>query len=80
MDKEFITDSMKADVLIAALPYIQKYYGKTVVVKYGGNAMIDPRSILGLFAFVGKDALLVAPDDLNPNYFMKLVKRMGVAA
>ena len=45
-----------------------------------GNAMIDPRSILGLFAFVGKDALLVAPDDLNPNYFMKLVKRMGVAA
>ena len=42
MDKEFITDSMKADVLIAALPYIQKYYGQTVVVKYGGNAMIDP--------------------------------------
>lgn len=42
MDKNFITDSMKADVLIAALPYIQKYYGKTVVVKYGGNAMIDP--------------------------------------
>lgn len=42
MDNEFITDSMKADVLIAALPYIQKYYGKTVVVKYGGNAMIDP--------------------------------------
>ncbi len=42
MNSEFITDSMKADVLIAALPYIQKYYGKTVVVKYGGNAMIDP--------------------------------------
>ncbi len=42
MENEFITDSMKADVLIAALPYIQKYYGKTVVVKYGGNAMIDP--------------------------------------
>lgn len=42
MDKNFISDSMKADVLIAALPYIQKYYGKTVVVKYGGNAMIDP--------------------------------------
>lgn len=42
MDNNFLTDSMKADVLIAALPYIQKYYGKTVVVKYGGNAMIDP--------------------------------------
>jgi hypothetical protein len=42
--------------------------------------MIDPRSILGLFAFIGKDALLVAPDNLNPKYFMKLVKKMGVAA
>lgn len=33
-------NSLKAKVLTAALPYIQKYYGKTVVVKYGGNAMI----------------------------------------
>ncbi|MDD2955575.1 MAG: acetylglutamate kinase [Oscillospiraceae bacterium] len=31
----------KAEVLIQALPYIQKYYGRVVVVKYGGNAMID---------------------------------------
>lgn len=31
----------KAYVLIRALPYIQKYSGKTVVVKYGGNAMIN---------------------------------------
>ncbi len=45
-----------------------------------GSTMIDPRSILGLFAFIGKDALLVAPDNLNPKYFMKLVKKMGVAA
>lgn len=30
-----------AGVLIEALPYIQKYYGKTVVVKYGGNAMVN---------------------------------------
>ena len=29
----------KAKILIEALPYIQKFYGKTVVVKYGGNAM-----------------------------------------
>jgi len=32
----------RAHVLIEALPYIQKYYNKTVVVKYGGNAMINP--------------------------------------
>lgn len=31
----------KAKVLIEALPYIQKFYGKTVVIKYGGNAMIN---------------------------------------
>ncbi|SHI05310.1 acetylglutamate kinase [Clostridium grantii] len=31
----------KAQVLIQALPYIQKYNGKTIVVKYGGNAMIN---------------------------------------
>ena len=31
----------RAQVLVEALPYIQEYYGKTVVVKYGGNAMIS---------------------------------------
>jgi hypothetical protein len=36
-----ITNATKANVLIQALPYIQKYYNKIVVVKYGGNAMID---------------------------------------
>ncbi|MFQ5587403.1 MAG: acetylglutamate kinase [Nitrospiria bacterium] len=32
----------KADVLIEALPYIQAFFGKTIVIKYGGAAMIDP--------------------------------------
>ena len=31
----------RSTVLVEALPYIQKYYGKTVVIKYGGNAMIN---------------------------------------
>lgn len=31
----------KAEILVEALPYIQKFYGKTVVIKYGGNAMIN---------------------------------------
>lgn len=31
----------KASILIESLPYIQKFYGKTVVIKYGGNAMIN---------------------------------------
>ena len=34
-----ISNAKRAEVLTAALPYIRQYYGKTVVVKYGGNAM-----------------------------------------
>lgn len=37
------TNMERAEVLTAALPYIKKYSGKTVVVKYGGNAMIHPQ-------------------------------------
>jgi len=36
-----MSNAVKAGVLVQALPYIQKYFGKVVVVKYGGNAMID---------------------------------------
>ncbi len=36
-----ISDIDRANVLVQALPYIQQYAGKTVVVKYGGNAMIN---------------------------------------
>lgn len=34
-------NAVKAEVLVQALPYLQKYFGKIVVVKYGGNAMVD---------------------------------------
>ena len=36
-----LNHSDRAQVLVEALPYIQRYYGKTVVIKYGGNAMIS---------------------------------------
>ena len=39
--KENFSANDKAEVLIEALPYIQQFYGKTVVVKYGGNAMVN---------------------------------------
>ena len=58
-------NSLKAKVLTAALPYIQKYYGKTVVVKYGGNAMIHPMlkkavmSDIILLKLVGINVVLV---------------------
>lgn len=36
-----LTNAGRAQVLTQALPHIQKYYGKVVVIKYGGNAMIN---------------------------------------
>lgn len=36
-----ITNSDRSEILVQALPYIQKYQNKTVVIKYGGNAMIN---------------------------------------
>ena len=36
-----LSSSQKADVLVEALPYIQKFYDRTIVIKYGGNAMTD---------------------------------------
>jgi acetylglutamate kinase len=41
MTQDLKTASNIADVLTEALPYIQRFTGKTIVVKYGGNAMID---------------------------------------
>ena len=38
-----LTNRERAEVLTAALPYIKKYSGKIVVIKYGGNAMINPQ-------------------------------------
>lgn len=58
-------NGLKAKVLTAALPYIQKYYGKTIVVKYGGNAMIHPllkkavMSDIILLSLVGINVVLV---------------------
>lgn len=41
MEKSMESIIKKAEILVEALPYIQKLWGKTVVIKYGGNAMIN---------------------------------------
>lgn len=38
-----ISNADKAEILLEALPYIKKYAGETVVIKYGGSAMIDEK-------------------------------------
>ena len=60
-----LTIAQRADVLIQALPYIQKYYNKIVVVKYGGNAMINDElkdAVMGdlvLLSLIGVKVVLV---------------------
>ena len=43
-----VSPAVKAEVLAQALPYIKKYHGKTIVIKYGGNAMTEDRLKEGL--------------------------------
>ena len=65
----------KAGILIEALPYIRKLNGKTVVVKYGGNAMINENlknsvmEDLTLLKFIGINPVLVhgGGPDINEN-------------
>jgi len=52
----------QAETLIQALPYIKQYAGKTIVVKYGGNAMIDE----ALKAAVMQDIVLMRYVGINP--------------
>lgn len=41
MNLKNLDNSTRAEILVQALPYLKRYYGKTIVVKYGGNAMIS---------------------------------------
>jgi len=52
----------KAKILIEALPYIRRFYDKTIVIKYGGNAMIDE----GLKESFALDVVLMRYIGLNP--------------
>ena len=52
----------KADILAQALPYIRQFHGKTMVIKYGGNAMTDP-ALQQAFA---EDVVLLKLVGINP--------------
>jgi acetylglutamate kinase len=70
----------RAQVLIEALPYIQRFQGKTIVIKYGGNAMID-EALKQSFA---RDVVLMKLVGMNPvivhgggPQIGKLLERIG---
>lgn len=70
----------RAEVLAQALPYIRRYHGKTMVIKYGGNAMTDPE----LQAAFAEDVVLLKLVGINPvvvhgggPQIETLLKRLG---
>ncbi|MEK7839986.1 MAG: acetylglutamate kinase, partial [Pseudomonadota bacterium] len=70
----------RARILTEALPYIQRFKGKTVVIKYGGNAMVDD-ALKNSFA---RDVVLMKLVGINPvvvhgggPQIGKLLERIG---
>ncbi len=61
-DLSSIAPRDKAEILAQALPYIRKFHGKTMVIKYGGNAMTDPE----LQADFAEDVVLLKLVGINP--------------
>ena len=61
-DLSHIAARDKAEILAQALPYIRKFHGKTMVIKYGGNAMTDP-ALQKAFA---EDVVLLKLVGINP--------------
>ena len=54
-----------ADILVEALPYIRRFSGMTIVIKYGGHAMVDPQlrddfaRDITLLKFIGLNPVVV---------------------
>jgi len=61
-DLSHITPRDQAEILAQALPYIRKFHGKTLVIKYGGNAMTDP----ALQQDFAEDIVLLKLVGMNP--------------
>jgi acetylglutamate kinase len=57
-----IAPTLKAEILAEALPYIRQYHGKTIVIKYGGNAMTEERLKEGF----ARDVILLKLVGMNP--------------
>ena len=57
-----VSNLQKAKILVNALPYIKKYYGQTIVIKYGGSAMVDKTARKQFI----KDVVLMKYIGINP--------------
>src|SRR3990170_739705 len=77
------TAAQKAHTLSEALPYIQRFFDKTIVIKYGGNAMTDPKLQEGfardvvLLKLVGMNPVVVHGGGPQINELLKRVGKKG---
>ena len=62
MSDDSLAPGIKAEILSEALPYIRRFHGKTIVIKYGGNAMTDER----LKRSFAHDVVMLKLVGLNP--------------
>ena len=74
-----LTNMQRAETIVHALPYIQKYYNKVVVIKYGGNAMIneelkqDVMNDIVLLSLIGVKVVLVHGGGPEINDMLKKI-------
>lgn len=80
-NSQLVPAQLKAEILSEALPYIQRFHGKTIVIKYGGNAMTDVR----LQRAFAHDVVLLKLVGMNPvvvhgggPQIGEALKRMGI--
>ena len=80
---ERLPPTVKAGILAEALPYIKRFHGKTVVIKYGGNAMTDDRlkqcfaSDVVMLKLVGMNPVVVHGGGPQIDEFLKRVGKKG---
>ena len=81
MPIDAVNAALKAQILAEALPYIQRFHDKTIIVKYGGNAMTEPQ----LKAGFAHDVVMLKLVGMNPvivhgggPQIGDLLKKMGI--
>ena len=81
MPIDAVNAAVKAQILAEALPYIQRFHDKTIIVKYGGNAMVEPQ----LKAGFARDVVMLKLVGMNPvivhgggPQIGDLLKKMGM--
>ncbi len=81
MPNDAVNTALKAQILAEALPYIQRFHDKTIIIKYGGNAMTEPT----LKAGFARDVVMLKLVGMNPvivhgggPQIGDLLKKMGI--